>query len=412
MARRCGSILPWLAAALLLLPAPAAARIWIGTWASSQQIPEPHNALSPDQLTDMTLRQLVRVTVGGTRFRLRLSNAFGTAPLRIDAVHIARTDGGDSARILPGGRAVTFAGRREVVIPAGAHYVSDPIALAFPALSGVAISIHVPEPPAQQTSHPGSRATSWLLRGDHVDAADLPGAQAIEHWYMIAGIDVDAPAGAGAIVILGDSITDGRGSTHSDNTRWPDFLANRLQADPRTRRLSVLNHGVGGGRILNDGLGPNALARFERDVLAMPGARYLIILEGVNDLGTFTRDAPQTPEAHAELVRRITAAYAQMVARARERGLFVIGGTIMPLVGFEAYHADAANEADRQAINAWIRTPGNFDAVVDFDAVTRDPARPDRLRPDHDVGDHLHPSVAGYRAMADAVPLALFTRRR
>jgi lysophospholipase L1-like esterase len=401
-----------LAALLIFLPAPAAAQLWIGTWASSQQIPEPRNALSPAQLTDMTMRQLVRVTMGGTRFRLRLSNAFGTAPLRIDAVHIARTDGGDSARILPGGRAVTFAGRREVVIPAGADYLSDPVELAIPALSGVAISIHLPEPPAQQTSHPGSRATSWLLRGNHVDAADMPGAEGVEHWYLIAGIDVMAPARSAAIVTLGDSITDGRGASHGDNTRWPDFLANRLQAEPRTRHLSVLNHGVGGGRVLNDGAGPNALARFERDVLAMPGVRYLILLEGVNDLGTLTRDAPQSPAAHAELVRRLIAVYAQMVARARERGIFAIGGTIMPFTGFDLYHADAANEADRQAVNAWIRAPGNFDAVVDFDAATRDPAFPERLRADYDVGDHLHPSVAGYRAMADAVPLSLFARRR
>jgi lysophospholipase L1-like esterase len=407
MARRLAFAL----AALLLVPAPGVAQHWIGSWASSQQIPEPNNALRPEQLTDVTLRQLMRVTLGGPRLRVRLSNAFGTAPLRIDSVQVARTPGGDSARVLAGGAAVTFAGRAEVLIPAGAEITSDPVAFALPPLATVAVTMHVADPPAQQTSHPGSRATSWLLHGNHVADPDLPDAQGAEHWYFLSGIDVEAPAGAAAIVTLGDSITDGRGVTHSGNNRWPDVLAERLQADPRTRHIAVLNHGVGGGRVLNDGAGPNALARFERDVLAMPGVRYVLLLEGVNDLGTFTRDAPQTPEAHADLVRRLIAAYAEMIRRAHERGLFVIGGTIIPYGGFELYHPTAVNEADRQAVNAWIRAPGHFDAVVDFDALTRDPAHPERMRSEMDNGDHIHPSIAGYRAMAGAVPLALFLRR-
>ena len=189
------------------------------------------------------------------------------------------------------------------------------------------------------------------------------------------------------------------------------MLAERLQADPRTRNLAVLNQGVGGGRVLNDGAGPNALARFERDVLAMPGVRYVLILEGVNDLGTFTRDAPQPPEAHAELVHRLIAAYAEMIRRAHERGLVAIGGTIIPFGGFALYHPTEANEADRQAVNAWIRAPGHFDAVVDFDALLRDPAHPERMRAAVDSGDHIHPSLAGYRAMGEAVPLALFSGR-
>jgi lysophospholipase L1-like esterase len=395
-----------------LAPAPLGAQHWVGSWASSQQAAEGNNALRPEQLTDVTLRQLMRLTLGGPRLRIRLSNAFGTAPLRLDSVHIARTPGGDSARILAGGAAVTFAGRREVLIPAGAEITSDPVVLALPPLATVAVTMHVPEPPAQQTSHPGSRATSWLLPGNHVADPDLPGAQGVEHWYMLSGIDVESPAGAAAIVTLGDSITDGRGVTHSGNNRWPDILAERLQADPRTRHLAVLNHGVGASRVLLDGAGPNALARFERDVLAMPGARYVLILDGVNDLGTFTQHGPQSAEAHADLVHRITAAYAEMIRRAHERGLFVIGGTIIPFGGFELYHPDEVNEADRQAVNAWIRAPGHFDAVVDFDALTRDPAHPERMRPDMDSGDHIHPSIAGYRAMAAAVPLSVFARHR
>jgi lysophospholipase L1-like esterase len=404
--------LAFLLAALLLVPTAASAQHWVGTWAASQQIPEPGNALRPEQLTDVTVRQLMRITLGGPRLRVRLSNAFGTAPLRIDSVHIARTPGGDSARILRGSAALSFAGRAEVVVPAGAEITSDPVAFALPPLSTVAVTMHVPAPPAQQTGHPGARATSWLLHGDHAADPDLTGAEGVEHWYLLSGIDVEAPTGAAAIVTLGDSITDGRGVTHSGNNRWPDVLAERLQGDPRTRYLAVLNHGVGGGRVLNDGAGPNALARFERDVLAQPGVRYVLILEGVNDLGTFTRDAAQPPEAHADLVRRLTAAYAEMVRRARERGLLAIGGTIIPFGGFALYHPTEVEEADRQAVNAWIRAPGHFDAVVDFDALMRDPAHPERMRTDVDSGDHIHPSIAGYRAMAEAVPLALFMRRR
>ena len=215
-----------------------------------------------------------------------------------------------------------------------------------------------------------------------------------------------APAGAAAIVVLGDSITDGYGVQPNTDTRWPDFLARRLQADPRTRHLAVLNHGIGGNRMLLDGLGPNALARFERDVLAQPGVRYLILLEGVNDLGTLTRDAPATPEAHRALVEGIIGAYRQMVERARARGIRAIGATILPYGASEYYHPNALNEADRQAINAWIRAPGHFDALIDFDAMIRDPAAPTRMRADLDSGDGLHPSIAGYEAMAEAVPLS------
>ncbi|MDQ8755237.1 SGNH/GDSL hydrolase family protein [Sphingosinicella sp. LHD-64] len=386
---------------------PAAAQRWVGSWATSQQIPEPHNMLPDDQLRDMTLRQVVRLTLGGESIRVRLSNAFGTEPLAVDNVHVALSDGG-GARIVAGtGRAVTFAGHRTVVIPAGADYLSDPVDLAVPALTSLAVTMHLPEPPARQTGHPGSRIDSWLLRGVHSDAVDLPGAAKIDHWYQLGGIDVEARGREAAIVLFGDSITDGYGVTGGANNRWPDFLAQRLQAAPQTRHLSVLNHGISGNRMLRDGLGPSALARFDRDVLSQAGVRYLVILEGVNDLGVLTRGAPATPEQHEALVRGVVGAYAQMVRRARERGIRVIGATILPFAGSDYYHPGPPTEASRQAINAWIRTPGNFDAVIDFDAAMRDPDRPDRIRPDYDL-DGLHPSIAGYRAMADAVPLELF----
>ena len=420
MAATLGLILPSLprvagalvAATLVVIaasPATGRERAWIGAWAASQQAPEPQNALPAEAMTDATLRQIVRVTAGGPRLRVRLSNAFGTAPLHVSKVHVARPRLLGSAAIDPASdRPVTFAGHADVTIPAGAEYVSDPVDLAVRPLSSLAITIHLPEPPAAQTSHPGSRTTTFHLHGDHVTDADLPGAARIAHWYQLSGVDVPAGANVAAIVVFGDSITDGFGVGPDRDERWPDALAERLQADPRARRLSVLNHGIGGNRVLKDGLGPNGLARFERDVLGQTGVRYVVILEGVNDLGTSTRDGPIPADAHARLVADMIGAYRQMVARARARGLTAIGATILPFAGAATYHPTAVNEADRQALNAWIRTPGNFDAVIDFDAVMRDPARPERLKPSLDSGDHLHPSIAGYRAMAAAVPLSLF----
>jgi lysophospholipase L1-like esterase len=382
---------------------------WIGTWASSQQIPEPRNALAPEDLTDTTLRQIVRISGGGSRIRLRLSNAFGTAPLRLDAVGIARSVGAGSAAVIADSRrTVTFDGLSSVEIPAGALYVSDPIDLAVSPRETLAISFHIPQPPERQTGHPGARTTTYIARGNQVAAPDLPRAKTVERWYHIAGIDVLTVDHAAAIAVLGDSITDGNGSTTNRNDRWPDVLAERLQASAEHRHLTVLNHGIGGNRLLLDELGPNALARLERDVLAQPGVRYLIVLEGVNDLGVLTRDASATPEARADLVRRMIGAYRQIIARGRTHGIKVIGATILPYGGSDYYHPDANAEADRQAINAWIRTPGNFDAVVDFDALMRDPAHPSRMRKDYDKGDGLHPSALGYRAMGAAVPLHLF----
>lgn len=388
--------------------AAAAAPRWVGAWASSQMVPEGQNALPAADLQDATLRQVVRVTAGGPQVRIRLSNAFGTQPLAFGAVHVARAGPPGSARIAPGGRIVTFDGRPDVVVPAGADYLSDPIPFAVRPLERIAVTVHLPEAPAQQTGHPGSRTTSFIARGAWVDAADLPGAKTAVRWYQLAGVDVAASPRQAAVVAFGDSITDGYGVGPDRDERWPDFLAERLQASPATRHLSVLNHGIGGNRLRLDGLGPNALARFDRDVVSQSGVTHVIILEGVNDLGTLTRDAPQPPEAHAQLVREMIGAYAQMAARARAKGIKVIGATITPYGGSAYYHPDAANEADRQAVNAWIRGSGAFDAVIDFDAALRDPQRPERMRADLDSGDGLHPSIAGYRAMAAAIPLSVF----
>lgn len=405
-------------AALLIVAGPWVANAlphdtkdgWVGAWAASQQVPEPQNALDSRDLTDATLRQVVRLTAGGPRVRVRLSNVHGTAPLRFSAVHVARTLSPNTPRIdVTTDRVATFAGETEVVVPAGAEYLSDPIDLAVAPLSDLTITVHLPAAPERQTSHPGSRATSYVLAGQHVSDADLPGAKAVDHWFALSGVDVFGETRGAAIVILGDSITDGYGVAANSNLRWPDHLAVRLQASSKTRHLSVLNQGIGGNRVVLDGTGPNALARFDRDVLSQTGVAYLIVLDGVNDLGVLTRDAPVTPAAHAALVRDVTGAYRQMVERARARGIKAIGATILPYAGSAYYHPTALNEADRQAINAWIRAPGHFDAVVDFDRVMRDPARPERLLAAYD-NDGLHPTLAGYKAMADAVPLSLFSR--
>jgi lysophospholipase L1-like esterase len=347
--------------------------------------------------------------VGGGRLRVRMSNAFGTAPLHLTAVHVARPVSASSATIDAGSdTAVTFHGAPDVTIPAGAEYLSDTVEFPVAALSNLAITFHIEQPPKGETGHPGSRATSYFVHGDMVSAASLPDATKVDHWYQISGVDVVGPERAAAVVTLGDSITDGHGATTNGNDRWPDVLAARMQADKSTRANGVVNEGIGGNRLLLDGLGPNALARFDRDVLAQTAVRAVIVLEGVNDLGTLTRDHDVSAEEHAALVGRIEAAYAQMIERGHAHGIKVIGATILPYAGSGYYHPGPESEADRQAINAWIRGPGHFDGVVDFDQVTRDPQHPDRLLPAYDSGDHLHPGPAGYKAMGDAIPLALF----
>lgn len=382
---------------------------WVGTWAASQQLVEPRNSLAEDDLLDATLRQIIHVTIGGEKLRLRLSNRFGTAPLKFTAVHVGRAVSPASAKIdLATDKALTFSGQTSLTVPAGADYLSDPIAMTVPTLADLAITLYIETPPLAQTGHPGSRANSYVVHGNLVSAADLPAAKKVEHWYFIAGVDVAVTAPAAAIVTLGDSITDGHGATTDANNRWPDLLAKRLQADPETHGVAVLNAGIGGNRLLLDGIGPNALARLDHDVLAPPEVRAVIVLEGVNDLGMLTHAADVPQGEHEALVQGIIGAYEQIITRAHAHGIRVIGATIMPFVGSGFYHPGPVTEADRQAVNKWIRTPGHFDDVIDFDQVTRDPQHPDRLAAAFDSGDHLHPSPGGYAAMADAIPLSMF----
>jgi lysophospholipase L1-like esterase len=372
---------------------------------------EGEQALAASDLRNSTLRQIVHLSAGGSGIRLHLSNAFGKAPLHLTSVHIAKATSAKSAKTIPGtDRSLKFSGREDVIIPAGAEYISDPLAYAVASGADLAISISYEEPPSEQTGHPGSRATSYIAQGNQASAASFAVTKQFDRWYQISGVDVLVEEGAFSVVALGDSITDGHGATTNGNDRWPDLLARRLLQIPELRSAGVLNEGIGGNNLLTDGIGQNALARFDRDVLAQTGVRYIIVLEGINDLGNLARTAGAKPADHAELVRRIIAAYEQIITRAHAHHFRIFGATILPDVGSDYYHPDAASEADRQAVNAWIRMPGHFDAVIDFDQATRDPLHPDRLRPDFDCGDHLHPSPAGYAAMANAIDLSLFSR--
>jgi len=387
--------------------APTRDAHWIATWGSSQMIAEGDNALPADRAGAITLRQVVRVSAGGERVRIRLSNAFGTRPLAIGGAHVARSVAPGTPRI-EGDARLTFSGRSDAVIPAGAEMYSDPVALHIAAGADLAISLYLPDAASPQTGHPGSRATSFTLAGNAVADGTLAGATPTTHWYALADVEVAATPTAGTIVAIGDSITDGYGVKPERNTRWTDVLAQRLRGTTAKRAIGVVNAGIGGNRVLLDGLGPNLLARFDRDVIARSGVRWAIVLEGINDLGVLTREAPATPAQHAAIVAQITAGFAQVVARAHANGIKVIGGTVMPFGGNTYYHPTAENEADRQAVNSFIRTSRVFDAVIDFDRLMRDPAHPDRLSPGYDSGDHLHPSEAGYKTMGEAVPLSLF----
>jgi lysophospholipase L1-like esterase len=390
---------------------PSGPSLWVETWGASQQIPEPQNALPLDDLRDATVRQIVHVSLGGSSLRLHVSNAFGTEALRFTSIHIARPVSPSSAAIdAATDRALTFDGSSDVIVPPRAEFISDPLPFAVTPLSDLAISFHLNAPPSLQTGHPGSRSTTWYVHGDVVSAANLTDSKHVDHWYQISEIDVPASPGAASVVALGDSITDGHGATTNGNDRWTDVLAQRLQASPSTRNIGVSNQGIGGNHLLTDGLGPNVLSRFDRDVLAPTGVKWVIVFEGVNDLGALARNGEVPVTEHAALVRRVIAAYRQIIERAHAHGLQVFGATITPYIGSDYYHPGPLSEADRQAVNEWIRAAGHFDAVIDFDAVVRDSQNPGQLLPAFDCGDHLHPSPAGYKAMGEAVPLSLFTR--
>ncbi|MFD7921336.1 SGNH/GDSL hydrolase family protein [Streptomyces sp. NPDC059740] len=392
---------------------------WVGTWTAMPQLTEPAN-LPPAPFTgdgtvfaDTTLRQTVHLSIGGRHVRLRFSNAFGGAPLPLTHVSVALPAGGraGTGAIRPGTSVpVTFHGAAATTVPTGAQVVSDPLDLSPAPGSELTVTTYLAtgQKSTAVTSHPGSRTASYLLHGDHVDAEDLPGAASVEHWYLLSGVEVWSPAATRATAVLGDSLTDGRGSTSNHNDRWTDQLAARLRADRPTADVAVLNQAAGGNRVLNDGLGPNGLSRVDRDVLAQSGVTSLTVFEGVNDIGT----AAATPTAQHETVEQLLAAYDQIITRAHAQGIRVYGATLTPFGGNGDYDDPAGlRETSRREVNAWIRTSGRFDAVVDLDRAARDPEATSRLRPDLDTGDHLHLNPAGYRVLADAFPRHLFLAR-
>jgi lysophospholipase L1-like esterase len=425
-------------------PAASAQERWIPTWAAPDvaRVDQPAQTLSataqafpwandvpnavreaaPGQqlevaggsrlhFNDQTIRQILRMSAGGGRVRVVLSNTFGTAPLRIGAAQVALRDKG--ASIVAGtNRALTFGGLAQPAVPPGALLVSDPVDLTVPDFGDLVVDLYLPDDTAASRSpvtfHPASWQTNYVsTRGNHAGAVTFPVAATTAYRrgdglasassFFLSRAEIVATQPTGVLVAFGDSISDGTQSGIDQNRRWPNLLAQRL-AEAGTR-MSVVNGGIGGGRVLADGVGPNGLARFDRDVLALPGVTHVTVMLGVNDIGV--GGAGPSPSV-AELI----AGHRQFVARARARGLRVYGATLTAFEG--AAYWTPEGEAKRQALNEWIRTSGTYDAVLDFAAATQDPARPTRMRAEHDSGDHLHPSPAGYTAMANSIDLGLF----
>jgi lysophospholipase L1-like esterase len=376
---------------------------WVGTWASSPLVPSTvieneQLQISPD---GTTLREVVRISLGGDTFRARFTNLFGTSPLVIGAAEIAQTLA--AASIKPGtNQALHFHGQASVTLPPGTLVYSDPIHLAAAPLSSLTVTFFIPSLPGNLTEHQLADATSFQVMGNKVSAATLDSPIKVTSWEYLNGIDVLSPEQASAIVTVGDSITDGAYATVDGNARWPDELAVRLQADPKYRNFAVLNEAISGNRILHEGAGPSALARFDRDVLAQSGVKYLIILEGINDIGRTARDLDDHTTA-PDLI----AALDQLITRAHAHGIAVIGATLTPYKG-AGYYSEKG-EAMRQQVNQWIRTGGAYDGVIDMEKAISDPAHPDTMLPADDHGDHLHPNDTGYKAMGDAIDLKLFT---
>jgi lysophospholipase L1-like esterase len=362
--------------------------------------------VNPEQPSpaNSTFRNIVHISLGGDAVRVQLTNEFGKDQLIVASAHLALSAG--KGAILPNtDHSLTFGGQPQVLIPAGGMIYSDPVPMHASALSDLVISIYIPEQHIEQTTcHPLAQSTNFVTSGNGTAAASLPAPRPVSQWCFLKGVDVSAESAASAaIVALGDSITDGAKSTRDTNHRWPDILAQRLLANKKTANLSVLNLGISGNRILHDKAGPNAIARFDRDVLAQSGVKYLILFEGINDIGHTAK--PNDP-ADVITSQELILAYSQMAMRAHEHGVKVYGATIAPYTG-AGYYSEAGEQI-RQAVNTWIRTSGTFDAVIDFDKITRDPNNPSMYSPAVDSGDHLHPNDTGYKTMGDAIDLSLF----
>ena len=401
------------AAVVAALPATAQSTPrdrWIATWSASllagPQRPPADSVDRTPTLVRRTLREIVHVSLGGTRVRIRLSNEYGDRPLVIGSAHIALRVSG--AGIDPASdRQITFNGQASVVIRAGANLVSDAVSLAVPSLADVAVSLFLADSARIVTVHALGLQTNFVSApGDFTGAATFAPDTTLRLWPFLAGVEVVNPAATGVIVTLGNSITDGASSTPDSNNRWPDVLARRLMASKEPPK-AVVNAGISGNRVLSPGAGPSALQRFDRDVLMQPGLTHVIVLEGVNDISRGTMPAdPRDEVTAAELI----AGHQQLIARAHERGLVIFGATLTPIGGMRGINPERL--AKRDSLNAWIRTSGAYDGVIDLDKATRDPGDSTRFLPAYDSGDHLHPSDAGHKAMGDAIDLALFRKAR
>ena len=393
----------------LPLAAQGAGARWVTTWHTAVV---PRAAMPAQQgqgqpplnFNNQTLRQIVHVSLGGDRVRVVLSNAFGTEALNVGAAGVALRQK-DAAIVAGSSRPVMFDGRPSVTIPPGAIMLSDPVAITVPNLADLVVDIHIPGDTGAGTSpltmHGNARQTSYVSNtGNHVGAAELPVATTTQSWFFLTRVEVAATGQVGVIAGLGDSITEGNGSTPDTNGRWPDYLSKRLAARAGGAKFGFANGGIGGNRVLSGGT-PNALARFDRDVLAQPGVTHVIFTEGINDI-RITAQNPK-PVSLAELI----AGHKQIIERARGAGLKIIGGTLVPYEGTQGWAPES--EKMRLGLNEWIRTSKAYDAVIDFDAAIRDPQQPSRINPKFDSGDHLHPNNAGYEAMANAIDLTLFT---
>jgi lysophospholipase L1-like esterase len=402
-----GCLLIWLCAFVLSSTSSAAtpsAGRWTGTWAAAPEA-QPNKAVMSDA-AGTTYREIVHISTGGAAVRIVLTNEFGLEPLTIGAARIAMRKSG--SMIEPSTvKMLSFGGQPSVTLPAGTMMVSDPVDLKLPALADVAVSLFVPEQTiSQSTVHSYALQTNYIATGNVVDARTLLTPVEVSSWHFIKGIEVEGDGGSatgGAIATLGDSITDGAASKPNTNSRWPDVLARRIQADKTLSEVGVLNAGINGNRLLRDGDGgESALKRLDRDVLTLAGVKYLLVLEGINDIGHIITASPSDP---ADTAQSLIRALDQIAMRAHTHGIKVIGATITPYESCK--YASPEGEKMREAVNDWIRTTKDLDAVADFEKIVRDPAHPTRFLPAYDSGDHLHPNAAGLRAMGEGVDLSL-----
>jgi len=378
---------------------------WVGTWAASPQSLDPFTPATPVSFSGQTIRQIVHTSIGGQKIRVRFTNELGADALVIGAAHVA-LQSTDASIVAGSDRELTFAGQGSTSIPKGAPMLSDSVDLNVPPLSNVVITIYLPNATNDTTFHALGRQTTYVSGpGNFTGVVAFPTITTTQSWYFLSALEVFAEPRSVAVVTLGDSITDGFASTVNANRRWPNVLAERLQGSRRFAHVAVMDEGISGNRVLHDTIGPNALSRVDRDVLAVSGVKYVTLLEGINDIG-FSGFIP----AEEVSANDIITGYRQVIARAHAQGLLIYGCTLTPFGGLGAPYETPAGEVKRQAVNQWIRTSNAFDAVIDFDRVVRDPANPTHIRADYDSGDHLHPNDAGYRAMAESIDLGLFLR--